>query len=215
MAEEGLDVTDTNSTDKSLTGTLEAVLYLRAQPVSLAELVDYTGEDREDIEAALVDLMMDYVHRNGALEVVEADRGYSLQLRESYTPFIEKLVPSNIGVGALRTLAVVALKGPLPQSELVEIRGSGAYQQVHDLVDQGFVKRRRLPSGRSFSVQVTDKFRRYFQLDTSAGDNPEQLSLVLKSAREMIAASDSEDAEASETVPSTDSEVVNVGGEPT
>ena len=49
----------------------------------------------------------------------------------------------------------------------------------------------------------------------SAGDNLEQLSLVLKSAREMIAASDSEDAEASETVPSTDAEVVNVGGEPT
>ncbi len=177
--------------DLNLTGTLEAVLYLRAQPVSLAELVDYTGGNKEDIEASLVDLMMDYVHRNGALEVVETDRGYSLQLRDSYAPFIEKLVPSNIGVGALRTLAVVALKGPLPQSELVEIRGSGAYQQVHDLVEQGFVKRRRLSSGRSFSVQVTDKFRRYFQLETSS-DRPEQLNLVLKSARDMIAAADAE-----------------------
>ncbi|MGD1852519.1 MAG: SMC-Scp complex subunit ScpB [Cyanophyceae cyanobacterium] len=177
--------------DLNLTGTLEAVLYLRAQPVSLAELVDYTVGNKEDIEASLVDLMMEYVHRNGALEVVETDRGYSLQLRDSYAPFIEKLVPSNIGVGALRTLAVVALKGPLPQSELVEIRGSGAYQQVHDLVEQGFVKRRRLSSGRSFSVQVTDKFRRYFQLETSS-DRPEQLNLVLKSARDMIAAADAE-----------------------
>ena len=157
----------------SLMGTVEAVLYLRAQPVSLGELVDYTGEDKGAVEAALVDLMMAYAQGDGALEVLETDRGYSLQLRDRYTPLIERLVPSNIGVGALRTLAVIALKGPLPQSELVEIRGSGAYQQVHELVDQGFVKRRRLPSGRSFSVQVTDKFRRYFQLEMGAEDDPE------------------------------------------
>ena len=177
----------------SLMGTVEAVLYLRAQPVSLGELVDYTGEDKGAVEAALVDLMMAYAQGDGALEVVETDRGYSLQLRDRYTPLIEKLVPSNIGVGALRTLAVIALKGPLPQSELVEIRGSGAYQQVHELVDQGFVKRRRLPSGRSFSVQVTDKFRRYFQLEMGAEDDPEQLSLVLNSAREMVAAAEEEE----------------------
>lgn len=174
----------------SLMGTVEAILYLRAQPVSLAELADYTGEPKDEIEAVLVDLMMTYVHRDGALEVVETDQGYSLQLRDRYSPLIERLVPSNIGVGALRTLAVIALKGPLPQSELVEIRGSGAYQQVHELVDQGFVKRRRLPQGRSFTVQVTDKFRRYFQLEAGAGDDPEQLSLVLNSAREMVAAVD-------------------------
>ena len=174
----------------SLMGTVEAVLYLRAQPVSLGELVDYTGEDKGAVEAALVDLMMAYAQGDGALEVLETDRGYSLQLRDRYTPLIERLVPSNIGVGALRTLAVIALKGPLPQSELVEIRGSGAYQQVHELVDQGFVKRRRLPQGRSFTVQVTDKFRRYFQLEAGAGDDPEQLSLVLNSAREMVAAVD-------------------------
>lgn len=177
----------------SLMGTVEAVLYLRAQPVSLGELVDYTGEDKGAVEAALVDLMMAYAQGDGALEVLETDRGYSLQLRDRYTPLIERLVPSNIGVGALRTLAVIALKGPLPQSELVEIRGSGAYQQVHELVDQGFVKRRRLPSGRSFSVQVTDKFRRYFQLEMGAEDDPEQLSLVLNSAREMVAAAEEEE----------------------
>ncbi|MEM1425487.1 MAG: SMC-Scp complex subunit ScpB, partial [Cyanobacteria bacterium P01_H01_bin.130] len=157
----------------------------------LAELVDHTGEPQEAIEAAQLDLMMAYGQRDGAREMVETDKGYSLQLRDRYSTLIERLVPSNIGVGALRTLAVIALKGPLPQSELVEIRGSGAYQQVHELVDEGFVKRRRLPQGRSFSVQVTEKFRRYFQLETGGdGEDPEQLSLILNSARAQVAAAE-------------------------
>ncbi|MEM1426193.1 MAG: SMC-Scp complex subunit ScpB, partial [Cyanobacteria bacterium P01_H01_bin.130] len=98
----------------SVMGMVEAVLYLRAQPVSLTELVDHTGEPEEAIEAALVDLMVAYGQRDGALEMVETDQGYSLQLRDRYSSLIERLVPSNIGVGALRTLAVIALKGPLP-----------------------------------------------------------------------------------------------------
>ncbi|MGB6015498.1 MAG: SMC-Scp complex subunit ScpB, partial [Nodosilinea sp.] len=70
-----------------------------------------------------------------------------------------------LGVGALRTLAAIALKGPISQTDLVELRGSGVYQHVPELVAQGFVRKRRQAEGRSSLVQVTDKFYQHFEID--------------------------------------------------
>jgi segregation and condensation protein B len=70
-----------------------------------------------------------------------------------------------LGIGELRTLAAVAIKGPIAQTDLVDLRGSGAYQHVQELVLQGFVRKRRQSDGRSYWIQVTDKFHQYFQLN--------------------------------------------------
>ena len=171
--------------------TIEAILYLKARPVSLAELAEAALVSRDEAEAALVELMADYLQRDSALEIAETKTGYSLQLRDRFLPLVERLVPIDLGVGALRTLAVIALKGPLPMSELVELRGSGAYQQVPDLIAQGLVHKRRLAQGRSFAVQITEKFHRYFQLDDRA--DGEQLELVLKELRSTVAQSSNPD----------------------
>jgi segregation and condensation protein B len=95
---------------------------------------------------------------------VETPDGYTLQLREPFHHLVQTLIPADLGVGALRTLAAIALKGPLSQPDLIELRGSGAYQHVQELVELGFVKKRRQSDGRSYWLQVTDKFRQYFQL---------------------------------------------------
>lgn len=148
-----------------LANTIEAILYLKAQPLTISEIAEYAQCDRETAEDGLIELMSDYAHRDGALEIVETSNGYSLQLRESFHHLVHTLVPTDLGVGALRTLAAIALKGPLPQTLLVEIRGSNAYQHVHELVEQGFVQKRRQSDGRSYWLQVTDKFHQYFQLN--------------------------------------------------
>ena len=109
--------------------------------------------------------MDEYAHRDGALELVETADGYSLQLKERYRFLVDTLIPLDLGVGALRTLAAIALKGPIPQTDLVDLRGSGAYQHVQELVEQGFVKKRRQPEGRSSLVQVTEKFYQHFEID--------------------------------------------------
>lgn len=148
-----------------LTTTIEAILYLKAQPLSLAAIAEYAGCDRASAEAALIELMEDYAHRPSALEVVETETGYSLQLREAFQDLIQILIPVELGIGALRTLAVIALKGPIAQTDLVTLRGSGVYQQVQELVERGFVRKQRQTSGRSYSLQVTNQFYQYFQVE--------------------------------------------------
>lgn len=149
----------------SLASKIEAILYLKAQPLTVAKIAEFAHCSREQVEEALLELMADYAHRNTALEVVQTPQGYCLQLQDSYRELVNTLVPVDLGVGALRTLAAIALKGSISQTNLVELRGSGAYQHVQELVSQGFVRKRRQSDGRSYWLQVTDKFYQYFQVN--------------------------------------------------
>lgn len=159
-----------------LASTIEAILYLRAQPVKLAEIAEIAHCDRATAEEGIIELMADYAHRDTALEIVETPDGYSLQLRDAFHHLLQTLVPADLGLGALRTLAAIALRGPLSQTELVDLRGSGAYQHVQELVALGFVRKRRQSDGRSYWLQVTDKFHQYFQLNQM----PQELKQFMK-----------------------------------
>jgi segregation and condensation protein B len=149
----------------SLATTIEAILYLKGQPLSLAKLAELARCEREDIEEGLIDLMDDYAHRDGALEIVETVDGYCLQLKERYRFLVDMLIPLDLGVAALRTLAAIALRGPISQTDLVDLRGSGAYQHVQELLAQGFIRKRKQSDSRSSLVQVTDKFYQHFEID--------------------------------------------------
>lgn len=148
-----------------LANTIEAILYLKAQPLKIAQIAEFARCDKESAEEGLIELMGEYAHGEGALEIAETEEGYALQLREIYKPLVNTIVPLDIGLGALRTLAAIALRGPIAQNELVELRGSGVYQHVPDLVEQGFVKKRRQSDGRSSWLQITEKFYQHFEID--------------------------------------------------
>lgn len=148
-----------------LASKIEAILYLKGQPLDIATIAEYAGCDKDEARNALIELISDYAYRDSALEVVEMPGGYSLQLRSHFQNLVESLIPLDLGLGALRTLAAIALTGPLTQSDLVNLRGSGAYQHVQELVQLGFVRKRRQGDGRSYWLQVTDKFHQYFELN--------------------------------------------------
>jgi segregation and condensation protein B len=109
--------------------------------------------------------MNDYAHRDSALEVVETPAGYCLQLRSCYQELLENLIPSELNTATLRTLAAIALKNPMLQSDLINLRGSSAYQHVNELVELGFVRKRRQEEGRSYLLEITSKFYQYFEIN--------------------------------------------------
>lgn len=144
---------------------IEAILYLKGQPLSLVDIATWAGCDRDSAEEAMIELMSDYAHRDSALEVIETPTGYSLQLRSSFQNLMQALIPAELGRGTLRTLAAIALKNPILQTDLIDLRGSSAYQHVQELVESGFVRKRRQANGRSYWLEVTDKFHQYFEID--------------------------------------------------
>ena len=151
-----------------LTTKIEALLYIKGKPLSLHEIALSLQAESETIEEAMIELMNDYAHRDSALEIVENNLGYSLQLKPVYESLLQELIPAELGKGALRTLAAIALKHPLLQTDLIELRGSSAYQQVAQLVELGFIRKRPQADGRSYWLEVTDKFHQYFEIDRLA-----------------------------------------------
>ena len=152
----------------SLTNQIEAILYLKAQPIPLKELMLLTKSPLDQVQDALIELMSDYAYRNSALEILETPQGYSLQLRSDYQSLLENLVPAELNNSTLKTLAAIALQSPILQSDLIIIRGSSAYQHVSELVSSGFVRKRRQQEGRSYWLEVTNKFHQYFEIDKLA-----------------------------------------------
>lgn len=148
-----------------LASVIEAILYLKGQPLKIARIAEHAGCDREMAEEGLMELMNEYAHRESALELVETKEGYCLQLKSGFRHLVDTLIPLDLGVGALRTLAAIALRGPIAQTDLIDLRGSGAYQHVSELVELGFVRKKRQSDGRSFWLQVTDKFHQHFEID--------------------------------------------------
>jgi segregation and condensation protein B len=57
---------------------------------------------------------------------------------------------------------MIAYHQPLLQSELIEMRGSGAYDHIKDLIERGFVE--SVPCGRSRQLSTTSLFADYFGL---------------------------------------------------
>lgn len=155
-----------------LATTIEAILYLKGQPLTIAEIATCASCNRQEAQTAILELMEVYAHRDTALEVVETSGGYSLQLRSLYQELVHNLVPAELKTGTLRTLAAIALYNPMSQTDLIDLRGSSAYQQVQELVELGLIKKKRQEQGRSYWLEVTEKFYQYFEV--------EQLSQIMQ-----------------------------------
>jgi len=176
----------------SLPARLEAILYLKGRPVPLSELAEIAAIDRQEAELALITLMTDYAHRDTALEIRQEGQSFSLQLRDDLGDLVQTLIPVDLSTATLRTLATIALKQRILQSELVELRGSGAYDHIKELLAQDFIERRRQSDGRSFWLSLSEKFHRTFAVQglepRFAAPPPQALQLELEAGSDSHAA---------------------------
>ena len=146
-----------------LKSRIEAVLFTTAKALSAKEIAELLNSDEEKIEEALLELIMDYSARDGALEI-DDDNGYILQVKEEHMDIVEKLCPVELKPAVLRTLTVIALKEPIRQTLLKDMRGSDAYEHVNELVEKGLISKTKDKNGRSFNIKTTPKFAEYFKL---------------------------------------------------
>jgi len=147
----------------SLKSKVEAVLFITARAASPDEIASILDEPVEAVEDALLDLIMDYSSREGALEI-DDENGYIIQIRQEYMNIVEKLVPVELTPAILKTLSIIAIKEPVLQSELIDLRGSSAYEHIKELLIKGLITRRRDSNTRSYKIKTTDKFAEYFKL---------------------------------------------------
>jgi segregation and condensation protein B len=146
-----------------LKNVVEAALFVAGRPLSMEELNTKTNIGKRDLETCLNELMMDYLERPTALEIIQIQDKFSLQIKPEYTSHAKKFTTGGLIPDAiLKTLTIVALKQPLLKSTLIKIRGAGAYDHVKFLLDRGFVKSQK--KGRSDELMTTEQFADTFGL---------------------------------------------------
>lgn len=146
---------------------IEAVLFTTAKALKLKEIAEILGSEIEAVEESLLELIMDYASRDTALEIDDED-GYIFQVKLEHMDIVEKLCPVELKPSVLKTLTVIALKEPIRQSYLKDLRGSNAYEHVQELVEKGLISKNKDKNGRSFNIRTTQKFNEYFKLKGDA-----------------------------------------------
>ena len=148
--------------DLELITRIEAVLYLKGRPITKKDLSEITNSDFNSINNAIKDLKNKYSNPNSAIELNELNNSFCLELKSSLNDFVEDLLPSELRTSVLRTLATIAIKKKILQSDLILLRGSGAYEHIKELLDKKFIVKRKQKDGRSYWLSLAEKFFQTF-----------------------------------------------------
>ncbi len=150
---------------RSAKAAVEAALFVATKPLSLGELSRGLRLPEEEVYAALEEIAAELEAGGKPYVLVRKRGGYALELREEYAELVRPFAPGgDIPEPVLRTLALIAYRGPITQAEVVRIRGQRAYAHVKDLVGRGFVRARK--EGNTKVLEVTAEFLEYFGLES-------------------------------------------------
>jgi segregation and condensation protein B len=144
---------------------LEAALFVAGRPLDINELCQVIGSrSKKKVQKYADALMQDYNARNTALEILALkDERYVLQVKAEYTHLIQKLVNRPLlSSGPLKTLSYIAIRQPISQKRVIDVRGQHAYGHIKELKDRGLIMAEK--SGRSMALRTTNDFADYFGL---------------------------------------------------
>ncbi|MBT4604455.1 SMC-Scp complex subunit ScpB [archaeon] len=175
---------------------VEAILFAVGKKISPEKIAILTSLELKEVNKVLKNLQKEYVAlENSSLKVEDYDDGmWKLTVRDKYIPVVSTLVEeTELERPLMETLAVIAWKYPIVQSEIVKLRGSGAYEHMRALVERGFIE--KVPFGRTFKVKLTKKFFQYFDLPSEEAKE----AFLATVPQEVLEDADSLDKEIDET----------------
>jgi segregation and condensation protein B len=148
----------TKSTDHKR--LIEAALFMSASPLDMNRLSKIAGVNSLGyLKGTLLELRDEYENRG--FHLIESPRGWSFAVDARFTDKVSSLTPhADLSDGAKRTLALIAYKEPMPQSEVVKVQGSQCYSYIRDLSERGLVRVEK--RGRSKVLSLTKEFEHYF-----------------------------------------------------
>ena len=167
--------------DKRDLALIEAALYVAGRPLDVNELASVlrTRSKKRVLRTAekLIEL---YSTRDTAIEILALqDERYVLQLKAEYTPEVRRLaLRPLLSVGPLKTLSYIAYRQPLPQKQVIDVRGQHAYGHVKQLEDMNLISRER--AGRSKVIRTTEFFADYFGLSHDLKIMKQQLKSIFE-----------------------------------
>ncbi len=143
---------------------IEALLFASGRLMDSQSLLELTGASNKNVLRNNISILKkEYEERNSPLMIVEERDGWKLTVREDYLPLVRKIVSeTELPKTILETLAVIAWRSPVLQSDVIKIRHNKAYEHIKELEELGFL--RKEPEGRSYRLSLSEKFYEYFDV---------------------------------------------------
>lgn len=147
-----------------LKNRVEAILFTTGRFISVEDIAKMCEIGSLGVVLEALNLLKeDYEKRGSALCMLNENGLWKLAIKKEFLHLTEKLLTdSELDRPTQQTLAVVAYKNPAMQSEIIKIRGNGAYDHIKALKELGFVTSEK--SGRTRILKLTNKFFDYFDV---------------------------------------------------
>ena len=168
---------------KNIKRLIEATLFTSPGIVNMRELAKIANSNIAEIRVVVNSLMRDYESKATALEIRIDSEGARMAVKEEYEDEVSHMAAApELNKGMLKTLAYIAYKQPVKQSEVINFRNSKAYEHIKILKERGFIAKEK--KGITYIIHTTPKFREYFGKDANKAkeiipeENPAQKTIV-------------------------------------
>lgn len=149
---------------------LEALIFVSEGPLSLAQMSHVLEtEDKDAVQAALLELVAEYQEMERAFTLVEVAGGYVFRTRSELAFWLRRLrreQVTRLSRAALETLAIIAYKQPVLKADIERLRGVEVGGVLRMLMEKDLVRvvgRKDLP-GRPLVYGTTKRFLEVFDL---------------------------------------------------
>lgn len=158
------EVIDNNGDFLDKKKKIEAILFATGRFCELDELVKFVScKDKRELKKILHEIQKEYDDRRSPIRIIEQDDEFKMVIRDQYLEIIRNVLSNmEISKAVLETLAIIAWKKTILQSDVIKIRGNSAYEHIRELEDLDFIT--SIKEGVSRKLTLTQKFYDYFNL---------------------------------------------------
>jgi len=142
---------------------VEAALFVSGRFLSTQELVALTDLNPILLNSTLEKLKEKYSD-GSAIEVVNKSDLWKMDVKGEHRDIVNRLASGSdeFTKAEQETLAIVAYKSPMTQSDIIKVRGNKAYDHIKKFVELGLVRAKKM--GRTKELSLSDDFYDYFNV---------------------------------------------------
>ncbi len=133
----------------NLSAKIEAILFWKAEPISIKKLATLCGASESDVSAAVKALSETLSTSSRGIALIEHDGEVTLGTAPAFAGLIESLAKDelmkDLGKAGLETLSIILYQGPITRAEIDYIRGVNSQFIVRNLLVRGLVEKKENP----------------------------------------------------------------------
>ncbi len=162
--------------NNSLKALIESLIFVSQEPLTLDRLATVVeGVPPAEIEAAVEELVRDSGAEGRGIHIIRAGGGWLFSTKPAHDREVRRLLQierkNRLSSAGLETLAAIAYRQPVTQSEVSAIRGVDSTGALKTLLEKKLIKivgRKKAP-GNPLVYRTSDEFLLYLGLDSLEG----------------------------------------------